>query len=235
MPKSITQPRMPLIAAILPAYNEEKNVAAVLDVLHKTDILDEIILVDDGSTDKTAEVLRHAAELDSRTRVIQHENNIGKGQAIFTGWHATQATCLVLLDADLKNLTPDHIRGLIAPVLADKADMTLGLFLGGRIYTDLAHWFNPWSTGQRCLQSKILEHISQEAAAGYGFELALSITARQQGYRTRIVPMKGVWHPSSEFHRGFWFGIRWRARMYSQIFRAFWIATRHRDSKATKT
>ena len=110
--------------------------------------------------------------------------------------------------------------------------MTLGLFLGGHLHTDFSHWIAPWSTGQRGLRAEIFNYISREASAGYGFEVALTAAARQHGYHTRIVPLKGVWHPSSEFHRGFWFGIRWRARMYWQILRALWIATRERYPNA---
>jgi hypothetical protein len=112
--------------------------------------------------------------------------------------------------------------------------MTIGLFRGGNIFTDLPHWITPWLTGQRCLRSAILKYVSQEAATGYGFEIALTIAARQGGCRTRIVPLKGVWHPPSEFHRGYWYGIRWRVRMYGQILRAWYIANRERypDAKA---
>jgi polyisoprenyl-phosphate glycosyltransferase len=229
-----TQPRKPFIAAIIPTYNEERNVAGVLEALHLSDILDEIIIVDDGSVDKTIEIVRKFAEKDPRMRLIRHERNQGKGQAVLTGWTATTAPYLLLLDADLHKLGPEHVLALMTPVLEHQADMTLGLFWGGHINTDISSWSMPFLTGQRGLRSEILKYISHEAAAGYGFEVALTIAANQQGYHKRFVPLKGVWHPPSEFHRGGWNGLIWRFRMYAQIIRGWYFATRQRYPKVKR-
>ena len=234
MPDNPRQSRKPLIAAIIPMYNEALNVSGVLDVLRATSLLDEIILVDDGSTDNTAEILYQAATIDRRIQVIQQYRNRGKGQAIFDGWAATSATILLLLDADLKALAPEHIHALLAPVIDHRADMTMGLFRGGHRSTDFSHWLTPFLTGQRGLRAELLKHVSPEAAAGYGFEVALTVAARQQNSRTRAVALRGVWHPSSEFRseRGFWRGMLWKLRMYGQIIRAWYISTRERYPKA---
>jgi polyisoprenyl-phosphate glycosyltransferase len=234
MPDTSRQSRKPIISAILPVFNEELNVSDVLDVLHASSILDEIILVDDGSSDKTFDILNQAAKLDQRIRVIHHDQNRGKGQAIFSGWAATCAPILLLLDADLKALTPDHIDVLLAPVIDHSADMTLGLFHGGHFSTDLSHRLSPFLTGQRGVRAELLKCISRQAAAGYGFEIALTITAHQHNYRTRVVALKGVWHPSSEFRaeRGFWGGLLWKLHMYGQILRAWYISTREHYPKA---
>jgi polyisoprenyl-phosphate glycosyltransferase len=233
MPDTPCTSRKPRIAAILPVFNEELNVPGVLDVLRASSILDEIILVDDGSSDQTFEILSQAAALDQRIQVIRHEQNRGKGQAIFSGWASTGAPILLLLDADLKDLNPEHINALLAPVIDNRADMTLGLFQGGHFSTDLSHRLSPFLTGQRGLRAKLLKDISPEAAAGYGFEIALTVTARQHAFRTRVVPLKGVWHPSSEFRaeRGFWGGLLWKLRMYGQIIRALYIAAREHYPK----
>jgi glycosyltransferase involved in cell wall biosynthesis len=234
MPDNPRQSRKPLTAAIVPIYNEELNVSGVLKVLHAASILDEIILVDDGSSDKTVEILKQAAAVDRRMQVVQHDKNRGKGQAIFSGWAATTASIILLLDADLKNLTPDHIQALLAPVIEHQTDMTLGLFRGGHFSTDLSHRLTPFLTGQRGLRAEILKYVSSEAAAGYGFDVALTMAAGQHNYRTRVVILRGVWHPSSEFRteRGFWRGILWKFRMYGQIMRAWYISTRGRYPKA---
>ncbi len=226
--------RKALIAAILPAYNEEENVGGVLEVLLDTKILDEIILVNDGSSDGTGRILRQAAERDRRAILIEHETNKGKGQAIFSGWAASSAPYLLLLDADLKNLTPAHLCSLMAPILEHRADMTLGLFWGGHPSTDISHRLTPFLTGQRGLRSDLLKYVSREAAAGYGFEVALTVAARQQGYRKRAVTLKGVWHPRSETRseRGFFGGAWWKARMYGEIIRAWFIATHERRMNA---
>jgi glycosyltransferase involved in cell wall biosynthesis len=233
MPENSHQSRKPLIAAIIPTYNEELNVSGVLDVLRATSILDEIILVDDGSKDNTAAILHQAATIDRRIQVVQHNENRGKGQAIFSGWAATKAPIILLLDADLKNLNPGHIDALLAPVIDHRADMTLGLFRGGHRGTDLSHWLTPFLTGQRGVRAELLKQVCREAAQGYGFEIALSVAAGQYNYRTRVVALKGVWHPSSEFRteRGYWNGNIWRFRMYNQIVHAWFIANRERVPK----
>jgi polyisoprenyl-phosphate glycosyltransferase len=234
MPVDHHSTNTPLTAAILPTYNEELNVSGVLEVLHATSLLDEIILVDDGSVDKTVEILRQAAAKDRRMRVILHDKNEGKGQAIFTGWAVTTAPIILLLDADLKDLKPDHIKNLLTPVIEHRADMTLGIFKGGHFGTDFSHWITPFLTGQRGLRTELLKCISQEAAEGYGFEVALTVAARQNNYRTRVVKLNGVWHPSSEFRseRGFWGGVWWKLRMYNEILRAWYLATRRHHPKS---
>jgi glycosyltransferase involved in cell wall biosynthesis len=137
MDRILNNKRKPSVAAIIPTYNEERNVAGVLQVLRDTDMLDEIIIVDDGSVDKTIEIVRAYAAADPRMKVIVHEANRGKGQAIFTGWAATTAPCLLLLDADLHQLTPNHISDLLGPVLNHRR-YTLGLFWR-HIHTDFSH------------------------------------------------------------------------------------------------
>jgi len=228
-PQNQRQPDPPTrLSVIIPALNEAEGMAGVLAVLRQVPELEEIIVVDDGSTDDTAQITHQAAIQDPRIRLIQQPNNQGKGQAIFTGVSTTQAQFLLLLDADLMDLKPQHIADLIEPVLSGRADMSLGLFRSGHLNTDLSHRATPWLSGQRCLKVDLLEDIDVQAASGYGFETALTISARQQHARTQIVFMTGVWHPPSEIHRGLLKGIGQRARMYSQILRAWRTAKRTR-------
>ncbi len=223
------------IVAIIPAYNEANRIGRVLEVVCQRQDLNEILVVDDGSTDQTAEDILRAAERDPRIRLLRHETNLGKGQAIFTALEATEAEYLLLLDADLVGLQPVHLDALIRPVLEHRADMSVGVFRGGRLYTDFSHWVTPWLSGQRCVRREILERINRQAAAGYGFETALTIAAYQGNYRTRFISLRGVWHTPSEFHRKH--GILWRLHMYVQIVRAWllcggWQGWRHHRHKS---
>ena len=211
------------VATIVPAHNEGGLILNVLEVLHQDDSLGEIIVVDDGSTDDTLEKSSQYAQIDPRVRVLKHDVNEGKGQAVITGWRATQAPILLFLDADLIGLNNKHIRSLIQPVLEDRADMSVGLFRGGQLFTDLAHLVTPWLSGQRCLKAELLKSVSMEAAAGYGIETAITIASREDRWRCCTVYLKGVTHPHSEIHRGFRKGIKNRARMYVEILRAWWI------------
>lgn len=220
---SVTKPTLSNVslAAIIPAYNEAGRIGNVLKVLHGVGEIKEIIVVNDGSSDSTAGEALRMKVYDSRIKVISHSTNQGKGQAIFTGWKSTPEKHILMLDADLLALKPEHIMGLILPVLRGQADMTMGLFQKGHFRTDLAHWATPWLTGQRCLRAELLQEISFEAAQGYGIETALTVAAKQNQWRVVRVALTGVYHIPSENHRGLWRGIRTRGRMYGQIIRAW--------------
>jgi glycosyltransferase involved in cell wall biosynthesis len=215
----------PHITAIVPAYNEARGIGKVLEVLSRVELLGEILVVDDGSIDSTAQEVKAAARCDPRIRLIRHSHNQGKGQAVLTGWRATRAPILLTLDADLNGLQPGQVKDLIRPLLQDQADMTLGLFRQGMRSTDNSHRVTPWLTGQRCFRADLLKYISYSAAAGYGFETALTVAARQQSWRVVKVALVGVSHPPSETHRGFRQGLRTRSRMYAEIIRAWYVST----------
>jgi LmbE family N-acetylglucosaminyl deacetylase/glycosyltransferase involved in cell wall biosynthesis len=215
---------IPEVAVIVPAHNEADHIDSVLDVLSRVDRINEILVVDDGSCDSTANRVQIAADLDKRVRLIRHSSNLGKGQAIFTARKATKAPILLLLDADLAGLEPMQVLSLIEPVVSQRVDMTLGLFRGGKLLTDFSHLATPWLTGQRCMWSSILDELDVGAASGYGFETALTLAAARKNWRTGIVWLRGVWHPPSEFHHGLMQGISQRIRMYLQIARAWHMA-----------
>lgn len=217
------------IAVIIPAYNEAGRVCRVLSTLREVDLLTEILVIDDGSTDATAAEVDQEAGLDRRISILNHQFNQGKGQAIYRGLSVTHASVILMLDADLLGLTQQHVQDLVGPVLAGDADMTMGLFRDGHWNTDLSHKLTPWLTGQRCLRVELFQFISPQAAAGYGIETALTIAARKQGWRCQRVTLWGVAHVPSEFHRGYWQGIKTRFKMYKQILRAWYLMSNHYD------
>ena len=107
------------IVAIIPAYNEEK---ALPDVIAKTlKHVDRVIIVNDGSIDKTAEV---AAE--SGAEVINHSTNLGKGEALKSGFKAIDDDSIIItIDGDGQH-NPDEIPHLIKPIIEDGADLVNG-------------------------------------------------------------------------------------------------------------
>jgi len=78
---------------------------------------------------------------------------------------------------------------MMTPVFDHLADMTLGLLWGRQINTHFSSLSMPFLTGQRGLRSEILIHISFEAAAGYGFEVALTGATSQKSYQKHIIPL----------------------------------------------
>jgi glycosyltransferase involved in cell wall biosynthesis len=214
----------PRISAIIPVYNEAGKVGLVLETLRHVTWISELLVVDDGSTDSSADEIRIAAQSDPRLRLLQHIENQGKGQAIFSGWQATKSPYLLLLDADLFGLKPHHVYDLMEPVITNQADMSIGQFKRGRFASDFSHLLTPWLSGQRCLRANLLGQISSRAAQGYGFETALTVAAGQFGWRTSRVPMQAVWHLASEARRGIWVGAKNRFKMYRQIVSAWYQA-----------
>lgn len=209
--------RKPALTAIIPAYNEHGRIGRVLSVLLQAQFVDEIVVVDDGSTDgMVAEVLQ-LGQGDPRLKLIRHKSNLGKGQAILTGFRAASSPVLLLLDADLIDLTIQHVDSLARPVLSGEAEMALGVFQHGTFWTDLAHRLTPWLSGQRCLHAGLLRDLPAQAAQGYGFETCLTILARQKKWRVKRVPWIGVTHPLGVLPRGGWSGLRRKAKMYRDI------------------
>lgn len=92
------------VVCLIPAYNEEKRIGAVLSVVKKCELVDEIFVIDDGSEDKTAEV---AAK--NGVSVLRLEKNRGKSYAIFYGVENTEGDIILMLDADLVNLKVEDV------------------------------------------------------------------------------------------------------------------------------
>jgi len=115
--------KKPLVSVIIPAYNEKKTIRKVVLAALKAKHVDEVVVVDDGSTDGTAKQIK-----DLEVKIVRHKKNRGKGQAIKTGIKHSKGEIILFLDADLKNITPDKIEKLINPLLKNKADFVKASF-----------------------------------------------------------------------------------------------------------
>ncbi len=201
-------------AAIIPAYNEEKTIGSVLDAVKDVPEIGEIIVVSDGSTDATVREAKRR-----RVKVIELPENRGKGAAMKAGIDATQADVVLFLDADLVGLTRGHLRQLLGPVLEGQADMSVGLFGGGRLATDLAQIVAPFLSGQRAVRKPYLAGLDEMDVARFGIEVALTRQAQRSGMRVRQVILDQLTHVMKEEKRGFWKGLRDRLKMYWEIVR----------------
>jgi glycosyltransferase involved in cell wall biosynthesis len=200
-------------ALIIPAFNEATRLGAVLEVVAGGTSHQEVWVIDDGSTDDTANVARSF----SGVQVLRTEENQGKGAAMWAGVAATDAELLVFMDADLRGLKPEHVDALIAPVAQGAAEMTIGLFRGGRGSTDFSHVIAPWVSGQRAIRREAFLTLDSARASRQGIELLLTRTAREQGWRVVNVPWRGVTHAMKEEKHGLLRGHLARWKMYGEI------------------
>ncbi|MCS7300181.1 MAG: glycosyltransferase [Fimbriimonadales bacterium] len=222
------------IAAIVPAYNEATRLPSVLQVLTQCPILHEILVVNDGSSDGTAEAAlqfatQHSAPPHPPVRVINLPANRGKGGAMFAGATATDADVIIFFDADLIGLKPEHVERILKPVLEGEVAMSIGVFRGGRLSTDMAQILVPYISGQRALLRELFVEIPGIERTRSGVEIALTLHFRRNRYPVAMVVVEGVTHTMKEEKLGWARGVWARARMYAEIGKAFLRYTRLSD------
>ena len=204
---------MHTVTVIIPAYNEAKRIQGVLDAVQQASLVQEVLVVDDGSRDKTTEIAQACG-----ARCYRLPENRGKGTAMRTGAIMTTGDIILFLDADLRGLTPAHVDALIAPVLQNRAEMSVGIFRGGRAATDFAQRISPNLSGQRCLLRDFFLTAPLVDGSRSGVEIALTIHAHACKIPITSVVLDGVTHPVKEEKLGIVRGVISRTRMYSDIF-----------------
>ncbi|MCS7191437.1 MAG: glycosyltransferase family 2 protein [Armatimonadetes bacterium] len=214
------------IAVVIPAYNEEERLPAVLEAVTACESVRQVILVDDGSEDNTFKVAKNFS-----VTAIRLDKNLGKAGAVWIGLQEVSQPIVVFLDADLKGLKPSHIEDLAYPVAHDGVDMTLGIFRGGRIWTDLSHLIAPWVSGQRAFPLKRIRELPNFSHLGYGLEAALNKFAREHNWNVKTVILRGVSHVMKEEKLGLIRAVKARAEMYLEVGKGWLISLNGRNPR----
>ncbi|MGB9791175.1 MAG: glycosyltransferase family 2 protein [Thermacetogeniaceae bacterium] len=185
-----------MISVLIPAYNEESSITATVRAVWKVEMVRQVVVVDDGSLDSTAE---RAA--DAGATVIRLPTNKGKGNALNVGIPHLNEPIIALLDADLGE-SASQLEVLARPVVDGVADMAIasfprvkkgggfGLVKGlarGGIYLLTGLWLQAPLSGQRVLRREVLAAVFP-FAEGYGVEVAMTVKAARAGFRILEVP-----------------------------------------------
>jgi len=191
---------------MMPAYNEERTLAVILDHVLDRPEVGEVIVIDDGSTDRTWEIAQRVAAHDSRVRPLRQEPNQGKGAALRRAISELRMPFALVQDADLE-YDPRDYPGLLQPLLEDRADVVFGVrgFAGQTAYS---FWFvvgnklvtlatnmlfdcyiSDMETGYKVLRSDLWRALNLR---GTRFDIEPDITARalRLGYRIHEVPIR---------------------------------------------
>lgn len=200
------------VTVIIPAYNEEKAIGEVLSAVKSVRLIDNILVVSDGSTDSTAEIAKNF-----HVNVLELARNMGKGGAMKAGLDNSSGDIILFLDADLIGLTGEHVSKLIEPVYSDRADMSIGIFKGGRFATDLAQKVSPYLSGQRAVKRTVLNCLPGLDVLKFGVEVALTKYIMKNGIKVEEVELWGMSHYTKEEKLGLVKGAGARLKMYGDI------------------
>lgn len=174
------------VSAIVPAYNEEKQIEHVLKTLLTCNKISEIICVNDFSTDRTSEV---AKNVSPKIKIINLSENKGKGGAVAEGIKQAIGEYVLFIDADLSTLTIKHLDSILDPVLSQNYDASLG-------YPDDHQFLDkllPDLGGQRCyLKTDLLPLIPEMEKTRYGLEVFLNEKFSHR--KIARVPLKNLGH-----------------------------------------
>ena len=201
---SSAEAELPQVSVIIPAYNEVGTIGELIRRVLATDLDKEVLVVDDGSTDGTAEEAEKWA--DRGVRLLRHGKNLGKGAALRTGFGEARGRIIIIQDADLE-YNPEEYGTLLDPILRDEADVVYGSrflggphrvlffwhFVGNRLLTLLSNMLSnlnltDMETGYKVLRREVVEGMALRER-GFGVEPELTQKLARAGWRIYEVPI----------------------------------------------
>ena len=179
----------PKVSCIIPAYNEEQRISAVLNIVKDHPLIEEIIVVNDGSKDNTHKIV----ESFSGIKLISYAQNRGKTYALLRGNKESRNELIMFLDSDLNGLSKEDLTDLINPILNNQAEISLSLRKNSLlIFRALGLDF---VSGERVLNKNLLPDFDAMLnLPGFGFESFLNRIIIEKKLRLKIVKWNKVSH-----------------------------------------
>ena len=194
----------PQVSVVIPAYNEAGTIGELIRRVLATDLDKEVLVVDDGSTDATAEEAEKWA--DRGVRLLRHAENLGKGAALRTGFGEARGRIIIIQDADLE-YNPEEYGKLLDPILRGEADVVYGSrflggphrvlffwhFVGNRLLTLLSNMLSnlnltDMETGYKVMRREVVEGLVLRERR-FGVEPELTQKLASGGWRIYEVPI----------------------------------------------
>ena len=200
------------VAAVIPAFNEEKSVGQVVKVARAVKAIEEVLVVNDGSTDQTALQAKKAG-----AKVLSLGTNQGKGEAMQRGVEEVQAEILVFLDADILGLRPEQILRLLTPVLEGSYQMVTGTLERGKQIDRFNDHLEAPLSGLRVVTQELWEMVPAHFKKGYLIESGLHWTAKHYHLKTKNFILSGLHHLTKIEKRGKTRGIWGYLKMWGEI------------------
>src|SRR5689334_4163116 len=193
------------LSVIIPVYNEVESIEVILNRVNDTKLVDEIVVVDDGSKDGTRDKLK-TLDGKNNVRVILHEKNQGKGAAVRTGMEAATGEVLLIQDADLE-YDPRDFPELLRPIEEGVADVVYGSRFLGRAHRVTMFWhmvankmltlltnilyntiLTDMETGYKVFRREVIEGMNIRAKR-FDFEPEFTAKVLKRNYRIFEVPI----------------------------------------------
>lgn len=205
--------RQKIYSVVIPAWNEERTIKDVVEVFMAHPWCHEVIVVSDGSTDKTGEVARGAGAI-----VIELPQNEGKGEAMDKGIAVAKTDIIFFSDADILGLTPEIISSIAEPVLDGRYAMSMGI-QGQSIYwlNRILHFF-PLIGGQRVVTKELWYAVPKKFRTRFQIETALNYYSKKFGKTAHFTLFPDMRQVKKETKYGFLRGFWMRIKMFAEIF-----------------
>lgn len=202
-------------SVIIPAYDEETTIVPIIRAAQSHPWVSEVIVVSDGSSDKTAEYASQTSAI-----IVEWKENRGKGEAMDEGVRLAKEDVIVFIDADLEGFTKQMITQLLEPIFRDECDMvTLRRDRPRFMYTKLHPLLD--LSGERAMKKEIWSKVPADLRRGFYIEAAINACVLEHGYRARMLLAPGLTSWLKEAKHGLLRGSWERIRMLSHLCDAY--------------